>query len=359
MSGCSDQPSRRCRRVGWHQCSTWSSSASPRHSVNARRAISTLTGPLAFHAGDRTSSRPDATEAVRSISAGGPRSAELDRPMCAHSLGADRGFRRIYGSENSEPNRVPPASGRLMAEHPRTSGKPRRCPNFESTRRSRAARARLGPNAGADDRVLGSAPGRLIDREGWVHYRRPWARRGWPFVVTGRSKDIIIRGGENIATPTVESALLRHPAVRNARSWRCPTPISESAWSSDRARPVHVPVGSGSGRVRTDAPRQTRGADRLVAHDRPAAHDRSWQRWKAKAEHDLASGVAIRTDSQPQSPRELDEAMPHRGRTLHRRLPTVSHRQQGEVAAAGFEVGQQGLGHLGGCAAKVRLRKSS
>jgi len=34
--------------------------------------------------------------------------------------------------------------------------------------------------------------------------------------VTGRIKDLIIRGGENIAPAHVEAALLTHPAVRNA-----------------------------------------------------------------------------------------------------------------------------------------------
>ena len=33
--------------------------------------------------------------------------------------------------------------------------------------------------------------------------------------ITGRRKDLIIRGGENIAAPHVENVLLRHPAIRD------------------------------------------------------------------------------------------------------------------------------------------------
>jgi long-chain acyl-CoA synthetase len=34
--------------------------------------------------------------------------------------------------------------------------------------------------------------------------------------VTGRSKDVVIRGGENIAAPRVEAVLLDHPGVQDA-----------------------------------------------------------------------------------------------------------------------------------------------
>jgi acyl-CoA synthetase (AMP-forming)/AMP-acid ligase II len=33
------------------------------------------------------------------------------------------------------------------------------------------------------------------------------------FYITGRKKDIIIRGGENVSPVEVEEVLLRHPAV--------------------------------------------------------------------------------------------------------------------------------------------------
>lgn len=55
------------------------------------------------------------------------------------------------------------------------------------------------PIADADGWVLTGDLGR-IDEDGWLY-------------VTGRSKDVIIRGGENIAAAHVEQALLTHPDV--------------------------------------------------------------------------------------------------------------------------------------------------
>jgi acyl-CoA synthetase (AMP-forming)/AMP-acid ligase II len=43
--------------------------------------------------------------------------------------------------------------------------------------------------------------------------------------LTGRIKDIIIRGGENIAPHEVDEILLRHPAVSAAVTFACPHPI--------------------------------------------------------------------------------------------------------------------------------------
>src|SRR5438445_11991203 len=62
----------------------------------------------------------------------------------------------------------------------------------------------------------GQRQAEIIDGEGWVHTGDLGRIEDGLLYVTGRSKDIIIRGGENIASAHVESALLRHPAVRNA-----------------------------------------------------------------------------------------------------------------------------------------------
>jgi long-chain acyl-CoA synthetase len=61
----------------------------------------------------------------------------------------------------------------------------------------------------------GQAQADVIDPDGWVHTGDLGRVEDGLLYVTGRSKDIIIRGGENIASAHVESALLRHPAVRN------------------------------------------------------------------------------------------------------------------------------------------------
>ena len=53
-----------------------------------------------------------------------------------------------------------------------------------------------------------------IDDEGWYHTGDLGRIDADGFLfVTGRTKDMIIRGGENIACPQVESAILGHPAV--------------------------------------------------------------------------------------------------------------------------------------------------
>ncbi len=54
-------------------------------------------------------------------------------------------------------------------------------------------------------------------RRGLVRHRRPGAHRRAGYVrITGRSKDVIIRGGENIPVVEIESLLYRHPAVAMA-----------------------------------------------------------------------------------------------------------------------------------------------
>jgi long-chain acyl-CoA synthetase len=68
----------------------------------------------------------------------------------------------------------------------------------------------------ATDGYLGD-PVPLAGPDGWISTGDlGWIEEpGWLYV-TGRSKDIIIRGGENIACAHVEQALLRHPDVLEA-----------------------------------------------------------------------------------------------------------------------------------------------
>jgi fatty-acyl-CoA synthase len=58
------------------------------------------------------------------------------------------------------------------------------------------------------------ATARAIDAEGWLHTGDLARRReDGNYRIVGRSKDMIIRGGENIYPPEVEEFLHRHPAV--------------------------------------------------------------------------------------------------------------------------------------------------
>lgn len=73
------------------------------------------------------------------------------------------------------------------------------------------------------DGYLGD-PEPITDAEGWVATGDlGWIDDGWLYV-TGRSKDVIIRGGENIAAAHVEQALLRHPDVIEAAVVGLPDP---------------------------------------------------------------------------------------------------------------------------------------
>jgi acyl-CoA synthetase (AMP-forming)/AMP-acid ligase II len=70
---------------------------------------------------------------------------------------------------------------------------------------------------------------RTIDADGWVHTGDLGSldARGY-LRVTGRLKDLIIRGGENIYPREVEQVLLDHPAVSNAVVLGVPTRRGES-----------------------------------------------------------------------------------------------------------------------------------
>src|SRR4030095_12375994 len=86
-----------------------------------------------------------------------------------------------------------------------------------------------------DGEVLGRSPSQMlgyfgeeespIDREGWLHTGDLGRVDGdghlW---ITGRLKDIIIRGGENIAPAAVERALLDIPGVSEAAVFGVPHP---------------------------------------------------------------------------------------------------------------------------------------
>ena len=56
-----------------------------------------------------------------------------------------------------------------------------------------------------------------IDADGWLHTGDEASMDGDGYVrITGRIKDIIIRGGENIAPKEIEDRLREHPAVADA-----------------------------------------------------------------------------------------------------------------------------------------------
>lgn len=71
--------------------------------------------------------------------------------------------------------------------------------------------------------VGGSEP--IIDAEGWLHTGDLGHLDADGYLyIDGRRKDIVIRGGENIACPHVEAALTTHPAVVEAAAIGLPHP---------------------------------------------------------------------------------------------------------------------------------------
>jgi long-chain acyl-CoA synthetase len=151
---------------------------------------------------------------------------ELVRRLRTVFPNAARGMSTIYGMTETG-GTVAAASGATMAEHPTTAGAP--LPVVE---------LRIdNANAEGDGEIVVRTPGQmvgywgssersasgtsistetdLVDPDGWVHTGDQGRVLDGLLYVTGRIKDLIIRGGENIAPAHVEAVLLRHPAVRN------------------------------------------------------------------------------------------------------------------------------------------------
>jgi long-chain acyl-CoA synthetase len=64
----------------------------------------------------------------------------------------------------------------------------------------------------------------VVDEDGWLHTGDLGRFEDDYIYITGRAKDIVIRGGENIACPHVESVLLRHPDVVEGAAFGVPHP---------------------------------------------------------------------------------------------------------------------------------------
>ena len=152
--------------------------------------------------------------AVRSISLGGsPVTPELSDRLRAAFSAVRRGVSTIYGMTKAG-GTVAAASGALMAEHPQTAGRP--LPVVEM---------RIGePDEAGTGEIIVRTPSQMlgywgedapevIDADGWLHTGDLGRIDDGLLYVTGRAKDVIIRGGENIAASHVEEVLHQHPAV--------------------------------------------------------------------------------------------------------------------------------------------------
>ena len=73
--------------------------------------------------------------------------------------------------------------------------------------------------------IDGVDSGGTLDSDGWLHTGDLGHINGDGYLfIDGRSKDMVIRGGENIACPHVEAALMRHHDVIDAAVIGLPHP---------------------------------------------------------------------------------------------------------------------------------------
>jgi long-chain acyl-CoA synthetase len=162
---------------------------------------------------------------LRSVPLGGaPVPPELLERLHNAFPSAERRVTTVYGMTETSGTLVR-ASGRLMEEHPGTSGQP--LPAVELVISN--------PDADGVGEILVRTPGQMlgywkegdsdiIDAQGYVHTGDLGRVTDGLLYITGRSKDIVIRGGENIAAPHVESILLQHPALADVAVVGLPHP---------------------------------------------------------------------------------------------------------------------------------------
>jgi len=192
-----------------------------RHKITRWTAVPTMITRVLDHAEGSTRD----LSSLRAIGMGGsPVSPELLERMRTGLPGVQPSVAVGYGlTENTGPATT--AAAKESEEHPGTCG--RALPLVE---------IRLAPQPGfTDGEVLIRSPTQMsgyfgldetpIDTEGWLHTgdlgRMDDEGRLW---ITGRTKEMIIRGGENIAPSAVERALSALPQVAEAAVVGVPHP---------------------------------------------------------------------------------------------------------------------------------------
>ena len=192
-----------------------------RHRISRWNAVPTMATRLLDH--------PDARQrdlrSLRAMTLGGaPVSAALLQRMRSGLPNVQPSIATGYGlSENC--GQATAASGADTMSRPGSSGRPLPCIELK-----------IAPSSGgADGEILVRSPTQMlgyfgdeaspIDAEGWLHTgdlgRIDDDGHLW---VTGRRKDMIIRGGENIAPAAVEQALTDIPGVAEAVVFGVPHP---------------------------------------------------------------------------------------------------------------------------------------
>ncbi len=222
---------------------------------------------------------------VRAISLGGsPVPPELVARIKTRFPNVERGVSQVYGLSEGG-GTLTAASGRDLVERPGTAGRPLPLVELRIDRPDEKGTGEVV--ARTPTQMLGywgqSSEGaidtEIIDAGGWVHTGDlgHLDDDGYLFI-TGRMKDLIIRGGENIAAPHVENVLLRHPEIQDvAVCGRPDADLGEIVAAAVVLDPASAVTVADLRSLRRRAPRLLRGADILVAADRPAAQQRRRQ----------------------------------------------------------------------------------
>ena len=163
---------------------------------------------------------------VRAISLGGaPVLPELVARIKARFPNVERGVSQVYGLSEGG-GTLTAASGRDLVERPGTAGRPLPVVELRIDRPDEKGTGEVV--ARTPTQMLGywgQASDGVIDADGWVHTGDlGHIDAGGYLFITGRLKDLIIRGGENVASTHVEDVLLKHPAVREVAVCGRPDP---------------------------------------------------------------------------------------------------------------------------------------
>ncbi|HVW34955.1 MAG TPA: class I adenylate-forming enzyme family protein [Acidimicrobiia bacterium] len=184
---------------------------------------------------------------VRAISLGGaPVLPELVTRVKSRFPNVERGVSQVYGLSEGG-GTLTAASGRDLTERPGTAG--RALPITELRIADADEHGAGEVLARTPTQMLGywgqTGNAAVIDDEGWVHTGDLGRLDADGYLyITGRLKDLIIRGGENIASTHVEDILLKHPGVREVAVCGRPDPdlgeIVAAAVVVDPGTPVTV-----------------------------------------------------------------------------------------------------------------------
>ena len=154
-------------------------------------------------------------QSLRSVSLGGsPIPLSLLNRIGTAFPNTRTGVGKIYGLTEAG-GTLTSASGRDLVERPGTVGRPLPLTEIRIASPNRDGIGEILARSPTQmDGYWGAADDEVIDAEGWIRTGDLGHLDADGYLyVTGRSKEIIIRGGENIASAHVEEQLLRHHEV--------------------------------------------------------------------------------------------------------------------------------------------------